>query len=124
MADLFKEIIPSILITGKPVDTDSVNTYMINRALSYHYDCVLHANQMNLLSHTDKKLQYTYLLNTIRKYKRPYSKWHKREVPENIEVVKEYYDVSDAKAKEMLAILTPSQILELTARLEKGGVKK
>ena len=40
--------------------------FLTNRSLSYHQDCVLFANEMNRRAHVDKKLQYSYLINTIR----------------------------------------------------------
>ena len=49
LADLFKDVIPSILQTKKDViETDKDYTaFIVNRALSFHYDCVLQANEMN-----------------------------------------------------------------------------
>ena len=74
--DLFKDIIPSILQTKNSViNQDNERDYIpfvVNRALSQHYDCILYANQMNMLSHADKLLQYQYFLNSIRHYNRPF----------------------------------------------------
>ena len=91
MPDLFKEIIPSILQTKKSVLHDDMDyktyaPFMVNRALSYHMDCILYANEMNLHSGIDKDLQYSYLLNTIRPMKRKYQAWQKAEVDKNIEI--------------------------------------
>jgi len=75
MSDLFKEIIPSILQTKKNVvenEKDYV-PFVVNKALSFHYDCVLFVNEMNRVPNTDRILQYHYYLNTIRGYKRPFS---------------------------------------------------
>ena len=49
MADLFKDIIPSILQNKKNVleNEKDYNAYIINKALSFHYDCVMQANEMN-----------------------------------------------------------------------------
>ena len=83
MADLFKDIVPAILQTKEEAITidneKDYNPFIVNRALSYHYDCILFANEMNKLPDTDKLLQFRYLLNTVRSYKRPFQKWQKRE---------------------------------------------
>ena len=124
MADLFKEIIPSILQTKKNVledDSDYV-PFVVNKSLSFHYDCVMNANQMNLLPNTDARLQYYYYLNTIRPYKRPFQKWLKRETIEDLDVVKEYYGYSNEKAKQVLSILSPAQLDEIKQRINKGGM--
>ena len=125
MTDLFKELIPSILQTKvNVVETDKeYPAYVVNRALSFHYDCVMHANEMNMLPNTPALLQYHYLLNIIRPYKRPYQKWHKKESVEALDAIKEYYGYSNEKAKDALNVLTDAQIDEIKRRIEKGGLK-
>jgi hypothetical protein len=129
MPDLFKEILPSILQTKKSVFRDEIdfkeyNPWIINRALSYHMDCVLYANEMNRYSSLDPDIQYQYLLNTIRSMKRKFQPWQKSEADKDIECVKQYFGYSNEKAKEALRILTPEQIAEIKAKIIKGGVNK
>jgi hypothetical protein len=126
MPDLFKEIIPSILQTKKSVIHDDIDakdytSFVVNRALSYHMDCVLYANEMNLHPELEKDLQYSYLLNTIRPMKRKFQPWQKSEVDKNIESVKTYFGYSNQKAKEALRILNDDQIAEIKRRTDKGG---
>lgn len=125
MADLFKEVIPSILQTKQPFilteqDEKSYSPFMVNRALSFYRDTVLWANEMNKYPNLDKKLQADFLLNIIRAQKRPYSKWHKKAQSSDLNVVKEYYGYSDAKAEEALKILSDDQITALKKQLYKG----
>jgi hypothetical protein len=125
MADLFKEIIPSILQTKEYAllteqDEKSYSAFMVNRALSFHRDTVLWANEMNRFTSLDNKLKYDFLINIIRAQKRPYSKWHKKAQSRDLSVVKEYYGYSDAKAEEALKILSDDQIAELKEQLYKG----
>jgi hypothetical protein len=129
MPDLFKEIIPSILQTKKNVFEDDQSykdytTFVINRALSYHMDCVLYANEMNIHNGLDKDMQYQYLLNTIRPMKRKFQKWQKAEVNNDIDCVKLYFGYSNERAKEALRILSNEQIAEIREKTTKGGVKK
>jgi hypothetical protein len=79
---------------------------------------------MNLSSQLDKKMQYDFFFHSIRKYKRKYSKWLKSKEVENINIIKEYYNISLNKAKEVLLILSEEQITELKSRLDKGGKSK
>lgn len=97
------------------------NSFLVNRGLSYHHDTVLIANEVNRLHHVDSKLKFVLLINTIRKRKR-FSKWFKPEATESHAIVKAYYGCNDEKARSILAILTPSQIDELKARISKGGL--
>ena len=91
MSDLFKDIIPSILQTKKNVleDEKDYSAFVVNKALSFHYDCVLQANEMNQYPNLPNLLQYHYLLNKVRGYKRPYQKWVKRETTEDLDAIKE-----------------------------------
>ena len=126
MTDLFKDVIPSILQTKNEVISDENEKdyvpFVVNKALSFHRDCALFANEMNKLPNTDKLLQYQYLLNTIRGYRRPYQKWHKRETIENLDAVKEYFNYSNDKAKEALLVLSDDQLKEIKRKLFKGGL--
>ena len=62
MPDLFKEILPSILEKKKSVFRDELDykdykPFLINRALSYHMDCVLYVNEMNINNSLDVDMQ-------------------------------------------------------------------
>lgn len=96
--------------------------FLTNRSLSNFPDTVLYAQEMNMNSHLDNKLQYSYFLNSIRPSKR-FSKWAKKEVNSDLDAVREYYGYSYDKAKTALQILTPDQIRTIKEKLEKGGVK-
>ena len=80
MPDLFKEIIPSILQTKKNVfeneeDYKDYVPFVVNRSLSFHQDCILYVNELNMHSQLDKDLQYSFYLNTIRPMKRKFQPW-------------------------------------------------
>jgi len=125
MADLFKEVIPSILQTKEYAllteqDEKSYSSFMVNRALSFHRDTVLFANEMNRYTTLDNKLKYDFLINIVRASKRPYSKWHKKAKDSDLDLVKEYYGYSDAKAAEALKILSDDQIADIKEQLYKG----
>lgn len=126
MTDLFKEIIPSILKTKKAViSSENEGDYVpfvVNKALSFHRDCALFANEMNKLPNTDRLLQYHYLLNRIRGYNRPYQKWYKKETIEDLDLVKEYYNYSTEKAKDALLVLSEDHLNEIKKKLYKGGL--
>lgn len=128
MVDLFKELIPSIL-SNKVVTITAENdkeypAFMVNKALSFHMDCILQANEMNMLHDVANVMQYDYLFHSIRSRKRHFQKWQKLEKIEDLEVIKEYYNLSNEKAKSALKLLTNTQIEELKTRLYKGGMKK
>jgi len=123
MTDLFKDILPSILQNKNNVleDENDYNAYVINKALSFHYDCVLQANEMNKFPSASGTMQYQYLLNSIRGYKRPFRPWQKRETIEDLDVVKEYFNYSNEKDKEVLVLLDANQIEEIRNKVQKGG---
>ena len=99
------------------------NGFMVNRGLSYFPDTVLLANEMNIRHHVDSRLQFDFLINTIRKQKR-FSKWMKPDAIEAIDAIKEYYGYSNEKARQVLKVLTKNQIDELKLKVYKGGKSK
>lgn len=94
--------------------------FMINRTLSYFNDTVLLANEMNRYHQLDARLQYDFLLNIVRKRKR-FSKWVKPEVEDHIDAIKEYYGYSNAKAREVLPLLSSEQITIIQNKVKTGG---
>ena len=109
------------LITGE--NEKEYNPFLTNRGFSYFPDTIFHAQEMNMLHHLDKKLQYDYLFNSIRKSKR-FSKWSKKDNNKDIDVIIEYFGYSRRRAEEALTILSKEQINSIKKKLEKGGVAK
>ena len=95
--------------------------FLTNRSLSYHKDCILFANEMNLRHHVDAKMQNDFLLNTVRSRKRPFTKWAKSEKSEDIECIKIIFGYSNSKAREALRLLSDEQIQELKRKTDIGG---
>ena len=92
--------------------------FVVNKCLSYFPDTILQANNMNLRSGIDSRMQYHYLQNSIRKRKR-FSKWNKNNVSDDLEVVKRHYGYSNQRAEEALTLLTFDQ-LEYLKKLNMG----
>ena len=117
----------SINATKKDIMEDDIaekayNSFMVNRGLSYFNDTVLMANEMNLYPHLDKRLQFQFLINIVRKRKR-FSKWLKPISESDIEAVKEYYGYSNQKARQALSLLSPEKIGIIKKKVNKGGRK-
>lgn len=121
------DFLNSINMTKKDLmeDPDTEKQYVpfvVNRTLSYFPDTVAIANEMNKYHHLDSKLQYHFLINIVRKRKR-FSKWIKSELENNIDKVKEYYGYSDAKARQILPLLSTDQLNIIINKVDKGGRK-
>lgn len=83
-------------------------------------DTIMYANEMNRYALSDNKLQFDYLLNSIRPRKR-FSPWAKKEINSDIDLIKEYYGYSNRKAEEAMSILSNSQLEYIRSKLYKGG---
>jgi hypothetical protein len=79
---------------------------------------------MNRRHLTDKKLQYDFLLNTIRSQKRPFAKWIKTEKSEDLECIKQVFGLSNEKAREAMRLLSNEQIQQLKEQTDTGGLRK
>ena len=94
--------------------------YIINRCMSGHMDTILLANEMNINSHLDPKLQYDFFINIVRPKKR-FAPWLRKDKLNSLELVKEYYGYSDEKARVALKILTDEQLNYIAKRMDRGG---
>ena len=119
----------SILQTKKQMIVDDLTEkdyapFLVNRALSQHKDCLLFANEMNRRHHLDKKMQFDFLLNTVRSMKRPFAKWAKAETNDDLECIKLVYGLSDSKARDALRLLSKEQIQKIKEETYTGGLGK
>jgi len=96
--------------------------FIVNKCLAPFNDTVMLVNEMNRLHHLDNKLQYDFLLNSLRSMKR-YAPWMKANKSKNLEYVKEYFGYSNEKAKAALDVLTDNDLAMIKKKLNKGGRK-
>lgn len=94
--------------------------YLTNRSLSYHQDAIFYANEMNRRPQLDNKLQYEFLLNSLRKRKR-YAKWQKQKADASVDMIMEYFGYGRTKAEQALQVLTDDQLTMIEKALDKGG---
>ena len=94
--------------------------FIINKCLAPFPDTIFLVNEMNKHHHLDKKLQFDFLLNSLRTRKR-YTPWLKASKQKNLEYVKEYYGYNNEKARSALKILSDVQIKTIKDSLDKGG---
>jgi len=95
-------------------------SFIINKCIAPFPDTVMLVNEINQLHHLDKKLQFDFLINSLRPRKR-YTPWMKAKKLENLEYVKEYYGYNNEKARNALNILNDEQISSIKTKLNKGG---
>jgi hypothetical protein len=110
------------LMTGTDNDQLAESDYqpfLINRGLSQHVDTIMYANVMNQYPNLDKKLQFDYLINIVRKKKR-YAKWAKASEDLDLEAVKQYYGLNTQKASDALRVLTEKQLHLIKEKLKTG----
>ena len=94
--------------------------FIVNKCVAPFPDTILLVNEVNQYHHLDKKLQFDFLLNSLRTRKR-YTPWLKAKKLKNLEYVKEYYGYNNEKAKAALDILNDEQISAIKIKLNKGG---
>jgi len=112
----------NLMESDDPMWEKKYSPFIINKCLAPFNDTIMLVNEMNQRHHLDTKLQYDFLLNTIRSKKR-YAPWVKADKLKDLEYVKEYFGYSNAKAKAALQILDNEQITTIKNSLNKGGRK-
>ena len=108
------------LIDEDPSLEKEYSPYVINRCLSGHLDCIMFVNEMNKYHFLPKKIQYDFLLNSLRTKKR-FAPWLRKDEIKDLELVKRYYGYSNEKAKQALKILTKEQLNFIRSKFETGG---
>ena len=96
--------------------------WVVNKALSYFADTVLHANEMNMYHGTEKRAQYEYLLHAVRRNKR-WAKWVKDVESDDLDLVIKAYNCNPTIAREYLKLLTKEQLDHIRSTMVTGGAK-
>lgn len=124
--DLFNELLPNILQGKEPLELDDKDyvPYVVNHALMSHIDTILYANEMNMHYDLDKKLQYDYLFHSIRKYKRKFQPWLKNKEDVTVKMCAEYFGYSIHKMRQMINILSKSEIDAIVEKVKSKDGKK
>jgi len=94
--------------------------FIVNKCLAPFQDTILLVNEINQYPNVDKKLQFDFLINSLRPRKR-FTPWVKAKKLDDIEYVKEFYGYNNEKAKVALTILNDDQIATIKQKLNKGG---
>ena len=122
-----KDYLNAINVTKEPLLDSEDETwekkyapFIVNKCVAPFPDTIQLVNELNQYHHLDKKLQFDFLLNSIRPRKR-FSKWHKKIVHNDFECVKQYYGYNNKKTEQALTILTKDQIGCIRESMNKGG---
>tara|TARA_B100001142_G_scaffold131600_1_gene133204 strand:+ start:67470 stop:67850 length:381 start_codon:yes stop_codon:yes gene_type:complete len=110
------------LIKDEPHMAKEYPSFIVNRCMSGHLDCILFASEMNKYHFLDKDMQYEFYINILRKRKR-FSPWIRKDKVTDLDCVKQYYGYSNEKASQALKILSHEQIEFIKQRLDTGGTK-
>ena len=94
--------------------------FIVNKCVAPFADTIMLVNEINQLPNVDEKMQFDFLLNSLRPRKR-FTPWLKATKLENLEYVKEFYGYNNEKAKVALDILTDEQISAIKQKMNKGG---
>ena len=108
------------LIDEDPSIEKEYPPFIINKCLSGHLDTVMFANEMNKYPFLSKKMQHDFLIHIVRKKKR-FSPWLRKDKIKELDSVKTYYECSNAKAEQILKILTKEQLNFIKSKLDIGG---
>ena len=109
-----------LLDSDDPMWEKKYSPYIINKCLAPFNDTIMLVNEMNMRHHLDSKLQYDFLLNSVRRQNR-YAPWMKASKTKNLEYVKEFFGYNNEKARSALNILNDEQIAYIKEKLNKGG---
>ena len=110
----------NLMDSGDPMWEKKYPAFVVNKCLAPFGDTIQLVNEMNRNHHLDKKLQYDFLLNSLRTRKR-FAPWMRSSKSKNLEYVKEYYNYNNEKGQSALNILNNEQKKAIKEKLNKGG---
>ena len=94
--------------------------FVINRMVAGYRDLVMFADEMNIRPNIAKEDQL-YLYNQLIPKKKRRALWVNKKVDEDLQVVMDFYNITQEKAEPYMRILTPAQIQVLREQLNIVG---
>lgn len=121
MADPFRDILPSLTVSKTPLEglETGYPDFVVNRALSYNPEDIYYVNLINQCPDLPGKVKYLFLLNTLKRGRRPFNKWGKPVKHDGLEAVKQYYSCSSRKALEVINLLTEEELDHIIKKMKK-----
>ena len=119
--DIANQVSTSAADHWDDIDVKDYVPFVINRALSYHLDTVMLANEMNSRAQIPKQWQYDFYRMAIQPKKKRFSKWSKPDADALIELVSQAYQVNRTKAISIASLLNQDQINNLRLITDYGG---
>lgn len=99
-------------------DISGYSPYVINKKMSFSADTFRMASEMNINYGLDNRLQYDFYFYSIRPCKnRPFKKWLKTAKDDKLELVMKAFGYNRQKAKQVIKILSSTQIKEIEKEL-------
>lgn len=112
----------AIEIDGMRELVEAPSMWVICRMVSFFPDNVLEVNEINILPGIDETMQYDFLRLRLDKRTKTFHPWLKPDKPEDLDIVKRYFEYSDAKAREALTLLTEEQLQQIRDSFFEGGI--
>ncbi|QIG70635.1 putative clamp loader subunit DNA polymerase accessory protein [Rhizobium phage RHph_I1_18] len=95
------------------------NQYLINKAFSYHPDCVVYADYLNQHRSIPDEAHFKFLRSVIRPRKR-FSKWPKPSISPEIQAIMQYFRISQREAEQYAMVLSADQQQYIIGSFETG----
>lgn len=122
--DIIKNINKKDILLSSDVIEDNYIPFIINKALSNTKSSIFFANEMNrCINNLSKVMQYDFYYYALPKDAKRWGEWNKKESDDTIDIIKEYYGYSEAKAKAVLPILLTDEgyLKSIKDSLNRGG---
>ncbi len=95
--------------------------YVIATAISQHYDCIMHASEVNQRPWMSKRMVYDYFHFAIQPKKKRFAKWGTPQKDLDTLMVADYYECSIQDAQQYMRILSAEQLKEIRSLMSTGG---
>lgn len=106
-----------------PNDIDKdYNIFMVNRFFMHFPDTVFIANELNSREMSNK-MHYDFLYHVVSKKKR-FTKWYKETNSKNLDLVRQYYECNEEKAKQYLSVLNNDDLENMNKEMTKGKINE
>ncbi len=103
------------------IDESEYVDFIIDRAMSYHLDSVMLANEVTQRHQIPKKWKYDFYRLTVFPKKKRFAKWAKQEENDDVELIMNAYQVNRSKAVTILSFINKKDLQFIREKTYYGG---
>ena len=119
--DIIGKLNTSFVDEWSEIGDNQYTDFIIDRAMSYHLDTVMFANEVTLRHQMPRRWKYDFYRLAIQPKKKRFAKWSKPEENDDTQLIMDVYQVNRQRAGQILSLINKKDLEFIREKTYYGG---